>query len=67
MVCMAGFQSSNGHASSHIDNICIKLSTHVYFMVLSHSMWSRIKILKTDFHEVITNGLHSCIFETHFN
>ena len=49
MVCMASFRSPNGRTSSHFENIGQKLSTHVYFMMLSHSMRSKHKILKKDF------------------
>ena len=59
MVCMASFfRSSNGRNSSHFDNIRLKLSTYVYFMVLSHSVGSKYKNSKKDFRDVITAELY---------
>ena len=55
--CMVSFRSSNGRISSHFDNVRLKFSNHVYFMVLSHAMLSKIKILKTDSYDIITNGI----------
>ena len=49
MVCVANFRSSYDLISSHLDNICLKLSAHVYFMVLSHSMRSKYKNSKNIF------------------
>jgi len=43
------FLSSNGRNSSHFDNIRLKFSTYVYFMVLSHSMGSKYKNSKKRF------------------
>ena len=55
---MASFRSLNGRISSHFDNINLKVSAHVYFMVLSHSMRSKYKILKIDFCDNSTNEIY---------
>ena len=55
---MASFLSSNG-ISSYFDNILPKLSIYAYFMMLSHSMWSKYKNSKNSFNDVITNELYS--------
>ena len=49
MVCMASFLSSIGRTSSNFDNIHLILSTHVYFMMLFHSMQLRYKIVEIYF------------------
>ena len=41
--------SLNGHTSSHFDIIHLKLSTHAYFTVLSHSMWLKYENSKNRF------------------
>ena len=61
---MASFLLLNGRISSHFDIIRLKLPTHTYFVVLSHSMWSKYKILKFYFYDVITmNSIPSCATE----
>ena len=59
---MASVLSSDGRISSHLDNNRLKLPTHSYFIVLSHSMKSECKSAKTYFYDVITNELYSSIF-----
>ena len=58
MVCMASFLSLNGRISSHFSNIRLRLPTHVYFIVLSHSIGSKYKRSKNSLHDVITNELY---------
>ena len=45
-------------ASLLSSSIRLKFSTHVSFMVLSHSMRSTYEILKIDVRDVITNQLY---------
>ena len=59
MVSMASRLPLNARISAYFDNIILKFSTHVYFMVISPSTWSNIKILKIDLYGVITNELYS--------
>ena len=40
-VCMARCLSSNGRISVHFDDIHLRLSTHGYFEVCFHSMFSK--------------------------
>ena len=55
MVCMKVLLSSNCRISSNIDNIHLKLSTHIYLKMFFHSIFSQsIKILKIFFHGIIT-------------
>ena len=49
VVCMANLLSLKGHISSHFDTIHFKLSTHAYFPLLFHSMWSKTENFKNRF------------------
>ena len=46
---MANLLSLNGHMSSHLDTIHLKVSTHAYFALLFHSTWSKYKNSKNKF------------------
>ena len=46
---MASLLSLNGHMSSHFDIIHLKLSTHAYFAVPFHVMWSKYENSKNRF------------------
>ena len=58
MVCMASFRSSNGLILSHFDDIPLKLSTQIYFMMLFHFMQSKYENSKNILYDVITNDLY---------
>ena len=60
MVCMASFLPSNNRISPHFEISHLKLPTYAYFMVLSLIPCSQnIKLLKIDFHDVITNEIYN--------
>jgi len=65
--CKARFRSSNGHISSHFNNIHVKLQTHVYSMVLFHSMRSRGKHSNNIVYDVITNELSEVSYQFHLH
>ena len=56
--CVASFRSSNGRISFHFDNIRLNLSTHIYVLVLAHSMLSNLKNSRSRFYDVITNEIY---------
>ena len=55
---MTSSLSLNGHISFHFYTIHLKLSTHAYFPVLFHSMWSKYENSKNTFYDIITSVLY---------
>ena len=49
VVSMASLLPLNGHTLSHFDTIRLALSTHAYFAVLFHAMWSKYENSKNRF------------------